>query len=280
MGKLNYLNVGCGNKFHKDWVNIDMVSYSSDVKRVNLLKGIPFPDNQFDVLYHSQVLEHIPKEKAPDFMKECFRVLKPGGTIRVVVPDLENIIDEYKKFLNENLQNPTAHSEANYDWIMLELLDQSVRFYSGGQMADYLKRPEIINEKYVIDRIGYVGRNIRNNYLSGTKPSLRQKFKKATFSVSFFRSAFKYAFNTVLQKLGLQSKASRIGAFRLSGEIHMWMYDKFSMRRMLTECGFVDISIKNPQESNIPDWGNYELDVKDGFVYDPTSLFVEARKKD
>ena len=44
---LNYLNVGCGNKYHKDWVNIDMVSYSPYVKKVNLIKGIPFPENSF-----------------------------------------------------------------------------------------------------------------------------------------------------------------------------------------------------------------------------------------
>lgn len=98
MEKLNYLNVGCGGKFHKDWVNVDMTSNSKDVIVANLLKGIPFPDNSFDVVYHSQVLEHFPKEKARDFIKECFRVLKPDGIIRVVVPDLENIVNEYKKF--------------------------------------------------------------------------------------------------------------------------------------------------------------------------------------
>ena len=150
MEELKYLNLGCGNKFHKQWVNMDMVSKSERVIVANLLNGIPFPDNHFDVVYHSQVLEHFSKEKSPGFIKECFRVLKQEGIIRVVVPDLENIVNEYKKFLNENIEKSTDISEANYDWIMLEMYDQTVRNYPGGQMADYLKRPIVINEQYVI----------------------------------------------------------------------------------------------------------------------------------
>ena len=52
MSKLNYINIGCGNKFHKEWVNMDMVSNSPHVKTCNFLKGIPLPNDQFDVIYH------------------------------------------------------------------------------------------------------------------------------------------------------------------------------------------------------------------------------------
>ncbi len=275
MTKLNYLNVGCGNKFHKDWVNVDMTSSSTDVIVANLLKGIPFPDKSFDVVYHSQVLEHFPKEKAKNFIKECFRVLKPDGIIRVVVPDLENIVDEYKKFLNENIENPNDLSAANYDWIMLEMYDQTVRNYSGGQMAEFLKQPHVINEKYVIDRIGFVGKSIRNSYLSGN--TFSGNFKKAFSSVLIFKKAVKYIFRKIRHKT--TSETSKIGAFRLGGEIHMWMYDRYSLSRLLKNCGFEEVSIKSPFESGIPKWKEYELDIKDDLVYDPTSLFVEARKK-
>lgn len=55
----------------------------------DLSKGIPFADRTFDGVYHSHVLEHIDREAAPTFLRECCRVLKPGGILRVVVPDLE-----------------------------------------------------------------------------------------------------------------------------------------------------------------------------------------------
>jgi predicted SAM-dependent methyltransferase len=279
MGKLNYLNVGCGKKFHHHWVNVDMTSNSKDVIAHNLLKGIPFPDNYFEVLYHSQVLEHFPKEKACDFIKECNRVLKPGGVIRVVVPDLENIVDEYKKYLDESLKNPNEISEANYEWILLEMYDQTVRNYSGGQMAEFLKRPNVINEKYVIDRIGYVGRKIRDNYLNSDTHSFKKNMEKAFSSFDMFKKAIRYVFSKIYEKAFPQTDSSRIGAFRLGGEVHLWMYDRYSLSKLLKDCDFEDISIKNPFESDIPDWSKYELDVKDGLAFDPTSLFIEAKKK-
>jgi len=274
MKKINYLNVGCGNKYHKDWINIDMVSDSPDVKATNLIKGIPYPDNTFDVVYHSQVLEHIPKEKALDFIKECYRVLKPGGIIRVVVPDLENIVDEYRKFLNENIDNHNDISEANYDWILLEMYDQTVRNYSGGQMAEFLKQPQLNNEKYVIDRIGYVGKNTRNRYLNGS--NLSNNLKMAFSSWLQFNKALRFGFRKI--KHLISSNSMNIGSFRLGGEIHMWMYDRYSLNRLLKNAGFDNISRKDPIMSEIPDWNLYELDVKENIVYDPTSLFMEARK--
>ena len=137
MHKLNYLNLGCGFNFHKEWINVDMTSNSPYVISHNLLKKFPFHNNRFDVIYNSHVLEHFLKEKASNFVRECFRVLKPGGIMRVCVPDLENIVNEYLKQLHENIENPNRLSEANYDWILLEMYDQTVRNHSGGQMGEY-----------------------------------------------------------------------------------------------------------------------------------------------
>lgn len=226
MSKLNCLNVGCGNKFHPEWINIDMNSKSPYVKSHNLLKGIPFPNNKFDVVYHSQVLEHFPREKAPDFIKECFRVMKPGGTMRVVVPDLENSVKEYLKYLHENIENPSKKAEANYDWIMLEMYEQTVRNYSGGQMAKFLRQPELINEDYVINRIGYVGKSIRNNYLSTA-----EKRQKTRNLLTIAKRVPRYILRRIRHFFSSEEK--RIGAFRLGGEIHMWMYDRYSLSRLL-----------------------------------------------
>jgi predicted SAM-dependent methyltransferase len=269
---MNCLNIGCGSKFHTDWTNIDMSPCHVSIKKVNIMNGLPFPDNSFDVVYNSQVLEHIPKENAEVFMKECYRVLKPNGIIRVVVPDLENIVNEYMKLLHENIANPNETSEVNYDWIMLELYDQTVRHYSGGQMAEFLSQPTMLNEKYVIDRIGYVGRTIRNMYLDNYG-------KVAVFphlSCKLFIKLIKYLMRKI--RVILQPKALKVGRFRLSGEIHVWMYDRFSLARLLGRSEFVNISQKTPYESDIVGWEKYELDVKENVVYDPTSLFMEGRK--
>ena len=71
----------------------------------NLKKGIPFENNSIDVVYHSHVFEHIPKQHAEKFQKEVIRVLKPGGIQRIVIPDMEILCLELIKHLakcNEN----------------------------------------------------------------------------------------------------------------------------------------------------------------------------------
>lgn len=273
--KLNYLNVGCGGKYHHDWINLDINSNSPDVISWNCLAGIPFPDEKFEIVYHSQVLEHFPKEKAFAFMKECHRVLRKNGMIRVVVPDLENIVDEYKKHLNENLKNPSKKTEANYDWIMLEMYDQTVRNCSGGQMAKFLQQEEMVNEQYVFERIGDVGRSIRQNFLSGTNEARKKNIKSLGW-IGFSKKAMGYTKRKIVN-LFLNEKY-KLGSFRQAGEIHMWMYDRYSLSRLLKKVGFMDVKIKNAFESDIPNWNLYELDVKDGLAYDAHSLFMEAKK--
>ncbi len=58
----------------------------------------------------------------------------------------------------------------------------------------------------------------------------------------------------------------------------MWMYDRFSLSRLLQSTGFQSIRVVCPHESSIPAWADYELDVRDGIVCDPSSLFMEALK--
>ena len=277
MQKVNYLNVGCGRKFHPGWTNVDMASSSPHVEAHNLLNGFPYPDSQFDVVYHSQVLEHIPKDKAVGFLRECLRVLKPGGVLRVVVPDLENIAIEYLRHLKDNLEHPSAVSAANYDWILLELFDQTVRNRPEGEMGDFLKQPSLPNEDYIVERIGHVGRSIiergrqQAEGAGQARVAVIDKLKRVTP-----RKLASHLRVKLRDTLG--SEALRIGAFRLSGEIHMWMYDRYSLGRLLGQVGFVNVRQVDAHSSSIPDWAAYELDVKEGAVFDPTSLFMEAQK--
>ncbi|MDB5024599.1 MAG: Methyltransferase type 11 [Mucilaginibacter sp.] len=283
MNKINYLNVGCGNKFHKDWVNIDMSSNSQYVIAVNLLNGIPFDDNSFDVVYHSQVLEHIPKNEARDFIKECYRILKPGGIVRVVVPDLENITREYLRLLDANWQGSSKEEEANYEWIVLEMYDQTVRNKKGGLMYEYLKQKEIVNEAYILKRVGFIGEGITSFTKMGAMEKVNVIFSKISSrvrSTSFIGDTIK-RLKLKAKKVFLSNNDKlfiKIGEFRLAGEVHYWMYDKYSLKRLLLSCGFDDIELMSPSKSKIHDWDKYELDIKNGLAHDPTSLFMEAVK--
>lgn len=68
-----------------------------DVIVWNLKRGIPFADGSSDAVYHSHLLEHFDRDDALNFLIECRRALKPGGLIRVVVPDLKTWVDAYRQ---------------------------------------------------------------------------------------------------------------------------------------------------------------------------------------
>jgi predicted SAM-dependent methyltransferase len=278
MGKLNYLNLACGAKIHKDWVNVDFASWDPSVIRCDLLNGINYPDNSFSAVYHSQFIEHLSKDKAIDFMNECYRVLKPGGVMRVVTPDLENITRNYLLWLERCNDDPSEINSANYDWMMLELFDQTIRNSYGGEMGKTLGKEKLINEQFILERTGLSGRNIRKIFSGEEKPPiyvLPNKNMKENIVAVFRRLRQSYLKIVIPKK---EKKLLEKGRFRESGEIHYWLYDRFSLQRLLQQAGFKKITVKSPHESDIPNWKAYELDVKDGYVIDPASIFMEATK--
>src|SRR6185436_6938347 len=109
-------NVGCGLHFHPDWVNVDVVPATGEVIPVDVRKGLPFADRTFDAVYCSHVLEHLSQRQAASLLQHMHRVLRPGGIIRIAVPDLETLTKEYLRLLDQLKREPQA-SAADYDWI-------------------------------------------------------------------------------------------------------------------------------------------------------------------
>lgn len=73
--------------------------------------------------------------------------------------------------------------------------------------------------------------------------------------------------------------AAELATFLQSGELHKWMYDRFSLARLLENAGFIAVRQCSAQESTIPRFREYLLDeTVDGPVRKPDSLFMEARK--
>jgi SAM-dependent methyltransferase len=56
---------------------------------------LPFDDNTYEAIYSSHVLEHIPWNRTQDALGEVYRILKPGGTFEVWVPNFEVIVQCY-----------------------------------------------------------------------------------------------------------------------------------------------------------------------------------------
>lgn len=112
----------------RDWSEFREVRYH------DLRKGIPFPQDSVDVVYHSHVLEHIDREHVDGFMAEIRRVLRPGGIHRIVVPDLEPHVRAIVADLDEHDAGGVV-SGRDHETHIAGALEQSVRRVPGGLRA-------------------------------------------------------------------------------------------------------------------------------------------------
>lgn len=68
---------------------------ANNIEYGDATKGLPIQDGAVDVLYSCHMLEHLDTEEASRFLKEARRLLVPGGVIRLVVPDIMKLADQY-----------------------------------------------------------------------------------------------------------------------------------------------------------------------------------------
>lgn len=87
------LHLGCGKRNWEGWTNIDGATYphihSHDI--VN----IPFSDNSIDEIYASHVFEYFDREYGKNVLLNWYRKLRPGGMIRLAVPDFQAMAKLY-----------------------------------------------------------------------------------------------------------------------------------------------------------------------------------------
>ncbi len=91
--KIKCLHLGCGTLILPDFINID-IQRLPGVDRVESVYPLKFKTNSCNLVYACHILEHMDGKKEK-VLKEWIRVLKPGGILRLSVPDFEKIIQIY-----------------------------------------------------------------------------------------------------------------------------------------------------------------------------------------
>lgn len=127
------LHIGCGKNFIAGWLNSDYYPKSEDILHLDATTKFPFNDDTFDYIFSEHMIEHIPYASGSLMFSECYRILKNKGKIRISTPDLQFLIDLYKK----------EKSEVQIDYIKWAT-DQSI------QNAPYCDDTFVINN-YVRD---------------------------------------------------------------------------------------------------------------------------------
>jgi SAM-dependent methyltransferase len=114
------LHLGCGPCTPAGWVNVDYalgarlagiaplrpllgalalfhIGWSRSIVVHDLRRPLPWADGSASAIYSSHTLEHLSRDDGARLLRECSRVLAPGGVIRIVVPDLRAILRDYEK---------------------------------------------------------------------------------------------------------------------------------------------------------------------------------------
>ena len=120
------INVGCGQAPINGWRNFDnslsvrlskipfipdllftlkilrepqyrfiQIAQSNEIEYGDITRGLPISDGVVEVLYSSHMLEHLNIKNALFFLKEAKRIIRPGGILRIAVPDLKKQVQKY-----------------------------------------------------------------------------------------------------------------------------------------------------------------------------------------
>ena len=126
------INFGCGweQKF-PGWINVDLKVEAVPDVIANLGRDLPFASACADFIYTESFIEELPLAQGRNFLRECRRIIKPGGVMRLLTADLE-------KFARAYLQQPDWLVET---WdITTAGLDAADRFLAEPQLPPALRR--------------------------------------------------------------------------------------------------------------------------------------------
>lgn len=91
------INLGCHTRIRPDYVNYDKDDYPG-VDAIGSVEDLSrYADNTFTEVYASNILEHVPHVRTVATLKEWYRVLAPGGVLKISVPDFDRAIEIYQR---------------------------------------------------------------------------------------------------------------------------------------------------------------------------------------
>lgn len=132
------LHLGCGGNAPEGWLNVDKSfgpvierlrikhllcaigvltpaqaswRWPTNVVRLDITREWPWPDSSAEAIYSSHMVEHFTPAEMRRFLDKSYRVLRPGGILRLAVPDLEFVVVRYIRGRDDG--RPNAADDLN-----------------------------------------------------------------------------------------------------------------------------------------------------------------------
>jgi len=140
-----FLNLGSGPRgiANDEWFNVDGWLDQNVHVALDFNRPLPFPNNYFEGIFSEHVLEHFDLGQGQNLLKECFRILRPGACLRLIVPDGEKLIRTYI----ENPSELVGRRNGNRKGFAMEAVNSFFRqryehqfIYDWPMLEDQLKR--------------------------------------------------------------------------------------------------------------------------------------------
>jgi predicted SAM-dependent methyltransferase len=94
---VNKLHLGCGKRYLDGYIHVDIAEYDHIDYKTQIDKLEMFESNFADLIYASHCIEYFDRDEVKEVLSEWKRVLKPGGVLRLAVPDFSSLIKIYSK---------------------------------------------------------------------------------------------------------------------------------------------------------------------------------------
>jgi predicted SAM-dependent methyltransferase len=112
LGK-DYLDIGCGSNTHSNFINLDYAWHPGIDICWDITSGIPLPDDAVQGAFTEHCIEHLSIDAADSVLAELRRVIMPGGSVRIIVPDGELYLTSYADNLRSREPVPMPLSEGD-----------------------------------------------------------------------------------------------------------------------------------------------------------------------
>ena len=153
-----YLDIGCGDAHHSNFINIDYFWKPGINVCWDIMKGLPVADASLKGVFTQHCLEHFSLPSVKFICQEMYRVLSPGGTVRVVVPDGGMYLRTYWERIHGSTDRKFPYEDRDeFEGIRTPLLSVNRIFYVDRDSAfGHRTMYDFMLLKAMLERAGFV----------------------------------------------------------------------------------------------------------------------------